>query len=278
MTSFGRISALLLVCGCGGTGLAPETVTSAWAKRSLRAGPDVVVSLDVVAMRADTFYAKVADLVLADSPASYDAVLAASRIDLFGTVSKSFTAVVYDAGPPPPELARCLSSDARLSVSRRDWIVSSAPVTASGVPDEVSMDGGAIFEAWLGPGAFDEGLRRARWNTPDMWRRLHAMRIRLEGGETPGLVVDASFETPVDAVHAANDLARAERTLARLADDEKKDDEGAKLVVEQLANVRVTQSGAELHVSTRLTPELTRWMSAKLDEARHPARARRQCP
>jgi hypothetical protein len=249
-------------------------VTSSWAKRSLAKDPDVVVSVDMAALQRDAFFGKIADLVMDDAPLPYDAVRSASRIDLFATISKTFTAVVYGAGSPPADLAECLSSarDEHLKVTVLDgkWVVSGAE-TSGTVPGPVDMDSHAIFEAWLGPGAVDEALSRARWDAREMWRHLHALRLRMEGGATPGFVVDARFETGIDAEHAQYDLERMQRALEHVADDAG-DPELTKQLLEQIPNVHVARSGSDLRVDYHLTAAFTQYISNKIDQERRPHR------
>jgi len=274
--------ALVFAAGCGGDpGLAPETVASSWAKRSLDKDPDIVVSVDMAALQHDAFFGKIADLVLDDAPLPYDAVRGASRIDFFATMAKTFTAVVYGAGAPPAGLMECISPGIaprgellKMTVMDGKWVVSTAAISGGAVPGPVDMDGHALFEAWLGPGAVDEALNRARWDTREMWRHLHAFRLRIEGGATPGMVVDARFETEVDAEHAQYDLARMQRALERIG-GEVRDEELAKQLLEQIPNVHVARSGNDLRVDFHLTAGFTQYISTKLDRERPAHRTRR---
>lgn len=277
-----KLVCFALCVGCGGSvALAPNTVASPWVAQSLEKDPDVVMAVDVRAVRADPFFGKALGAVMDDMPLPYDAFLGAREIDLFGvarglTGSKSvFTAAVFGGGDLSG-VERCLTRDAYddITVSSRAgvWIVSngkSPPVT----PSAVTMDGGAIMETWVGPGAVD--LARAKRGALDMWQHLHAMRIRVLGGDTPGMVIDARFETPVDAEHAEYDLARAERMLQRAIGDG--DKEAAPLVLEQLPNVHVSRSGVDLQVSYRMTPALTAYVSRAIDESRRHHDTRRGC-
>ena len=281
MTAWRFVVGLSFVLGgCADSGLAPNGVASPWVKEAFDKEPDVVVSVDVAAMRRDPLFGKLSALIMADAPLPYDAVLGARRLDLFGTVQGAFTAVVYGAGPLAPELERCLSRDSgldRLTVSAQggQWVVSNAHETGT-VPHAVRMDGGTLLEAWLGPAAVDKALDRTRWDAREMWSHLHALRMRVEGGGTPGLVVDARFETAVDAEHAQYDLARMEREVRRGIADVR-DDELGRQLLEQLPNVHVRRSGADLAVDFRLTASFTRYVSNLVDHDASPRRTRDGC-
>jgi hypothetical protein len=274
------LCAVMMLAGCGTERLAPETVASTWAKQSLEKSPDIVVSIDVAALKRDPFFSKLGDVAMADSAKPYDDILTASRIDVFATIAKTFTAVAYDVGPLSPALAQCFESELRhdrvtISAASGKWIASN--VTSHGVVGtRVEMDDHALFEAWLGPGAMDEALLRARWDTAEMWRHLHAMRLRIEGGATPGIIIDARFETSVDAEHAANDFARAERQVDRLMRDVR-DEELAKQLREQIANLHVARSGIDLRVDLHLTADFTQYLSRMLERERHPRSRRDGC-
>jgi hypothetical protein len=283
--SWTRLMVVLAVVGCGsGGGLAPTSVASPWVTQALEKEPDVVVSVDIAALRRDPFFGKLVDLVMADAPLPYDAVRGARRIDLFGTVQASrlrsaFTAIVYGAGALTPELQQCIERDTNEHVSvsavNDRWVVSSGQPTGT-APDAIHMDSDALFEAWLGPGAVDAGLARARWDVQDLlWRHLYALRMRIEGGGTPGLVVDAHFETSVDAEHAVYDFARVKRALEG-AVEAIRDEELAKQMIEQLPNFHVARSGADVRVDFHLTPGLTQYVSKLLDRD-PPRRVRDRC-
>jgi hypothetical protein len=268
-----RCLVVLACCvGCGEPALAPTTVASPWVAQSLEKDPDVVIAIDVHAARADPFYGRLVTAVMDDTPLPYDAFLGARFIDVFGVAhgvrgrKTVFTAAVFGGGELPADLERCITRDAaeKVTVESRDgvWILSngkSAPAT----PSAVTMDSGAILEAWVGPGAVDLALEK---RAPEMWQHLHAMRIQLRGGDTPGMVIDARFETSVDAEHAEYDVARAERMLQRsIGDDDK---EAAPLLLEQLAQIHVSRSGADLQMTYRMTPALTAYVSRMIDGSR----------
>ncbi len=274
------LCAFVALAGCGVERLAPETVSSAWAKQSLDKSPDVVVSIDVAGIKRDPFFSKLTEIAFADTAQPYDAIWSASHIDVFATIAKTVTAVAYDVGPLSPALAQCFDSELgheRITVSAASgkWIASNV-ASRGDVGAPVEMDGHALFEAWLGPGAMDEALLRARWDTAEMWRHLHAMRFRVEGGTTPGFVIDARFETSVDAEHALNDFARAQRLIERYT-GEVHDEELAKQLREQVANVHVARSGVDLRVDFHITPDFTQYLSRMLDKERRPRSRREGC-
>jgi hypothetical protein len=257
--------------GCATERLAPEVVTSAWAKQSLEKSPDVVIAIDVAAIHRDPFFSKLVDVTFADAAEPYDAIWTASHIDVFATLTRTFTAVAYGVGPLPPALAQCFDAQLRderitVSASSGKWIASNV-ATRGDVGAPVEMDGHALFEAWMGPGAMDEALLRARWDTAEMWRHLHAMRFRVEGGATPGVILDARFETSVDAEHALNDFARAERMLERNM-SEVHDEELAKHLHDTIANAHVARSGVDLRVDLHITAAFTQYLSRMLDQER----------
>jgi len=240
-----------------------------------------VMAIDVPALRADPLFGKVLAALMDDAPLPYDAVLRARTIDVFGVARgvmgrrSVFTAAVFGAGDLPADVARCIQRDARenVTVGSRDgvWIVSNgkgAPAT----PSAVTMDSGTIVEGWIGPGALDLALEKN--GSPEMWQHLHAMRVRLRGGSTPEMAIDARFETSVDAEHAEYDLARAERMLQRAIGDG--DKEGAHLLMEQLPNVRVSRHGVDLVVDYVMTPSLAAYFSRMIDESRR-EHTRRGC-
>jgi hypothetical protein len=272
---------VLCACACAGadSGFAPSNVASVWVTQSLDKEPDVVVSVDVVGLQRDAFFGKLSDLVMADAPIPFDAVRGARQVDFFGTVHKTFTAVVYGAGSLPPELERCLASTGRDPVSVSTvggkWLISTGHATGA-VPSAVSMNGGALIEAWMGPGAVDEALDHARWETREMWAHLHALRMRIEGGSTPGIVVDARFETSVDAEHAQYDLARMQRALERVATDIH-DDELTRQLLAQLPNVHVARDGTLLKVDFHLTEAFIQYISPMLDHGLSRHRRRHGC-
>jgi hypothetical protein len=264
-----------LVCGCGGAErLAPEAVSSTWAKETLEKTPDIVMSIDVAALQRDPFFSKLVDTAMADAAKPWDAILTASRVDVFATIAKrAFTAVAYDVGALPPALAECFGADLhreRITVtdSAGKWIASNV-ATHGGAGARVEMDGHALFEAWLGPGAFDEALSHARWDEDELWRHLLAARVRVEGGATPGIFVDSRFETSVDAEHAMNDVGRARRRLERVI-DEVRDEELANQMRAQLAGVHVARNGGDVHVEFHLTAGFTQHLSRMIDREQRP--------
>ena len=191
-----------------------------------------------------------------------------------GTAQRAFTAVVYGAGDLTPDIERCIVRDAdreKLTVAQRGgrWIISNAKASTS-VPEAVAMDRRAIFEAWVGSGAIDVALDK--WGTPKMWDHLHAMRLRIEGGAAPGILVDARFETSVDAEHAEYDLARLTReppAHGRLYGDP----ELSRLLLEQLPSVHVARSGVDVGVEYHLTASFTDYVSRLMDrENKHRTR------
>ena len=260
--------------------------------QSLEKEPDFVLAIDVPALRRDPFFGELSKLALDDAPLPYHAVLAARQIDFFGTARASvadddgpgigaFTAVVHGAGDLPADLERCLAHDAgrdEITVASRGgrWIVSNAKATRA-VPEAVAMDRGAVVEAWLGPGAMDVAVVREAWPERDMWQHMRAMRIRITGGATPGLGIDARFETSVDAEHAKNDLERVARLLRRAPEGRGDRDEAlSRAILEQLPNVHVSRSGRDLEIGYRLTPSLTEYLLQLVTSERHP-RERHGC-
>jgi hypothetical protein len=104
-----------------------------------------------------------------------------------------------------------------------------------------------------------------------MWDHLHAMRLRIEGGAAPGILVDARFETSVDAEHAQYDLARLTRELQRMAGSG--DPELSRLLLEQLPSVHVARSGVDVEVEYHLTASFTDYVSRLMDrENKHRTR------
>ncbi len=267
---------------CGGAErLAPEAVSTTWAKETLEKTPDIVMSIDMAALQRDPFFSKLVDTVTADAAKPWDAILTASRVDVFATVAKrAFTAVAYGVGALPPALAECFDADLhreRIAVtsSAGKWIASNVETHGNtGAP--VEMDGHALFEAWLGPGAFDEALSHARWDEDELWRHLLAARVRVEGGATPGIFVDSRFETTVDAEHAMNDVARARRRLERVIEDVR-DEELATQIRAQLASVHVARSGGDVHVEFHLTAAFTHYLSRMIDREQRPHARRDGC-
>lgn len=276
-----------VLVSCGNSAITPNAVAPSWAKQSLNHEPDIVMSLDVRALKADPFFGRVVDSMWVEVPRAYDSMLGASRIDGFATVGLTYSAVIHGVGDPPAEVIRCLwpngsTADGAyspreeggpwLTASSGSWVISSAQTTGP-APGPVSMDGGdTIFEAWLGPAAVDDGLRRARWDAREIWSHLYALRFAIKGGATPGFDMDARFETTVDADHAQYDLERLERYAERIG-READDSDLTKMALDQLHNIRVSRSGVNISVSYRATPQLTQYALDKLAE-RHPTNKR----
>lgn len=269
--------ALGLIAGCADSQLAPASVSSAWVNESLEKEPDFVMSVDVPGLRRDPFFHKLLDAAMQDAPLPFDAALGASQVDLFATIRKAFTGVVYGVGPSTAELEACVSSLVdrdHLEMVTRDgaWIVSNKPTSAS--PHAVKMDSGALVETWLGPGALDEGLSRVSSDSRDLWRHLYAVRMRIEGGSTPALIIDARFETSVDAEHAQYDMARVKRAMEHIS-GEVHDDELARLLIAEIPNVHVARSGLDVRVDYRPSAAFIQYLSQHIDEdaSRHNPRS-----
>jgi hypothetical protein len=252
---------------CADSQLAPASVSSAWVTESLEKEPDFVMSVDVPGLRRDPFLHKLVDVAMQDVPLPFDPLLSASQVDVFATIRKTFTAVVYGAGSSTPELEACVSNIAdrdHVTMATRDgaWIVSNKPTSAS--PQAVKMDSGALVETWLGPGALDEGLSRVSTDARDLWRHLYAVRTRIEGGSTPALIIDARFETGVDAEHAEYDVGRLRRAMERAAAGVR-DEELAHLILGEISNVHVARSGVNVTVAYRPSAAFIQYISQRLD-------------
>jgi hypothetical protein len=258
----------LLAIGCTGSELAPSSVAPPWASRSLSNDPDIVLSVDMQGVEHDAFFGRLFERLMAETPEPLDAVRPATRIDLFANAARKSIVTVVHGVSDTAAVGQCFhaSKDVGFTAAPGAWIVTFGnTANVGGVPTLVHMDSGALFEAWLGPGAFDEALRRGA-GEKDMWRHLVAVRVIVRGGDTPSFTWDARFETPVDAEHAANDLARLDRLLRHYA-EEAKESQQANVLIEQLGKVRVQRDGSDLAVSVQLTPAITRYVLDALGES-----------
>jgi hypothetical protein len=86
------------------------------------------------------------------------------------------------------------------------------------------------------------------------------LRVRVFGGASPAIALDARFETETDAEHAFFDVAKMERTIDRLLDEDTKDRAAAQRFREQLSAVRVARSGRDVAVNLHLAPAFAGWL------------------
>jgi hypothetical protein len=269
--------------GCASSGIGPETVAPRWATQALEREPDAVFSLDVAAMRRDPFFGPLSQHMLQDDRGGeLTALRSATRIDLFATVGRTWSAVIRGVPDPPATLLarRWPGGGARvgpavvyepttgaadgvwLTVRPGSWVLSVArPRPEERIPDAVDMDGRAIFEAWLGPNAIAEGLAHARPEAQQALRYLQAARVTVDGGDAPGMALDARFVSPADAEHAEYDARVTERQLARLTEGS----DFVKQVVALIGSFEVVRRGQDLRVSVHATRAFSQYVLGTLE-------------
>ncbi len=261
--------------------MSPDAVAPAWTQDTLQTSPDLVIALDVAAIRNDRFFGP----VLAHEAADHDerALFAqTSRLDIFATASERWLAVLYDPGPSPwplvqrrwprggtPTAAGLLfapadrGDDVWLSVRPHQWVLASSRPDDRATPNPVDIDSGAVMEAWIGPKGIAAVLSRAHRPARGLYG-LQSARVRIEGGNTPGVVLDATFVSSDAAAEAELDVTRQERELEAMGPSS----ELARQVLALLGQVQVGRSGATLHIGFHTTPALRDYLLARALEDR----------